>query len=82
MATLASPRVTAPRRRMVPLVGQTLAYFHAPLDTLRYHYERNGPVSDYSFVGRPWNRRGPSAVAAELALPGRWLRPPPVARSA
>ncbi len=67
MATLASPRVTAPRRRMVPLVGQTLAYFHAPLDTLRYHYERNGPVSDYSFVGRPWTMLlGPDAC--EIAL--------------
>ena len=67
MATLASPRVTAPRRRMVPLVGQTLSYFHAPLDTLRYHYERNGPVSDYSFVGRPWTMLlGPDAC--EIAL--------------
>ena len=52
MTTIAAPRPTAPRRRVIPLVGQTLAYFHDPLRTLRFHYDTNGPVSDYNFVGR------------------------------
>ena len=67
MATLAAPRVTAPRRRMVPFVGQTLAYFHAPLEALRYHYDTSGPVSDYSFVGRKWTMLlGPDACETAL----------------
>ena len=53
MATIAAPRPTAPRRRVIPLVGETLAYFHDPLATLRFHYAHHGPVSDYNFVGRP-----------------------------
>jgi cytochrome P450 len=67
MTTLAAPRPTAPRRRVIPLVGQTLAYFHDPLRTLRYHFDTNGPVSDYNFVGRTWTMLlGPDAC--EIAL--------------
>jgi cytochrome P450 len=67
MATVAVPRATAPRRRMIPLVGQTLAYFRDPLATMRFHYDRNGPVSDYRFVGRPWTMMlGPDACETVL----------------
>ncbi|MGA9102895.1 cytochrome P450 [Aeromicrobium sp.] len=67
MATIAAPRPVAPRRRVIPLVGQTLAYFHDPLATMRYHYDTNGPVSDYTFVGRRWTMLlGPDAC--EVAL--------------
>jgi cytochrome P450 len=67
MTTIAAPRPTAPRRRVIPLVGQTLAYFHDPLRTLRYHYDTSGPVSDYNFVGRTWTMLlGPDAC--EIAL--------------
>ena len=67
MATIAAPRPVAPRRRLIPLVGETLAYFHDPLATLRYHYDTSGPVSDYTFVGRKWTMLlGPDAC--EIAL--------------
>ena len=52
---------------MIPLVGQTLAYFHDPLRTLRYHYDTSGPVSDYTFVGRRWTMLlGPDACEIVL----------------
>lgn len=67
MATLAVPRPTAPRRRVIPFVGETLAYFHDPLATLNFHYRQFGPVSKINFVGRPWTvLLGPDAC--EIAL--------------
>ena len=71
MATVAVPRATtAPRRRLIPLVGATLAYFHDPLATLRFNYDQFGPVSDYRFIGRPWTMvLGPDAC--EIVLQNR-----------
>jgi len=67
MTTIAAPRMTAPRRRVIPFVGQTLAYFHDPLATLIHHYDTFGPVSDYKFIGRPWTMMlGPDA--SEIVL--------------
>ena len=67
MATIEATRLTAPRRRFIPVLGQTLAYFHDPLRTLSFHYAQHGPVSDYHFVGRPWTMLlGPDAC--EVAL--------------
>ncbi|EFQ84469.1 unspecific monooxygenase [Aeromicrobium marinum DSM 15272] len=67
MAVTNAPRTRGPRRWDVPLVGRTLAYVRDPLAMMRDQYDRSGPVSDITFIGRTWTALlGPDACEAAL----------------
>ena len=56
-----------PRRHALPVVGPTLAYVRDPLATMRHQYDRHGPVSELTFIGRRWTALlGPDACSAAL----------------
>lgn len=62
-----SSATTAPYRRGLPWVGQTLSYVRDPLTMMREHYERFGPVSEMNFIGARWTvLLGPDACEAAL----------------
>jgi cytochrome P450 len=59
-----------PLRRRVPLLGGTLAYLHDPLTFMADHYDRFGPVSDLTFIGKRWTiLLGPDACGEALRNP-------------
>jgi cytochrome P450 len=60
-----SQAATAPYRRGLPWVGQTLSYVRDPLAMMRDHHERFGPVSEMQFIGDRWTALlGPDACEA------------------
>lgn len=67
MALLAPAPLRVPRRRAIPLVGPTLSYVRDPLATMRDQYDRHGPVSELTFIGRRWTALlGPDACSEAL----------------